>query len=283
MVCIWTRRAASYLMQAAEGNLQYIITKLLKANTVMPSKQHKYNGKLPSIKEEHVLIDMYHSAGAHRCPRVPEQTPDMRVSSGSPSASPHSTKTDSECASTTSNWKRKCPSGKPLAPQSKARRSTESLRIYNLAYTNRWSRRELYHQIAPNPPIFLYCSLMLPWVTATVINVESMETALCYMTAAKLSHFSRALGKFDQRPTIVAKKGGEVQGMLLGSVKHWALKKIEEHIGLRNHERDALEVEVATDSGEKIVVVAYVFVWSGEKGVLDDTGWSPEKYMNSID
>jgi hypothetical protein len=98
-----------------------------------------------------------------------------------------------------------------------------SLRLYNLAYTGRWSRRKLYHQIAPLPLIFLYCSLMLPWVTATVINVKPKQSAT-YLTAATLSDFSRAMIKYDQRPTIVAKKGRAVQGMLLGGVKDWALK-----------------------------------------------------------
>jgi hypothetical protein len=279
---ILTGPAASYLIQAAERNLRHIPTATLKANTLMPFKHHNFIEKLPNIDEGYVIIDMNHSTGANRSrsPKVPERTLVTSSTINFLSITSSASKMDSKYASTTSNRMKNPLYSKPSTSQSEAHPSTETLRLYNLAYTNRWRRRELYHQIAPFPPVFLYCSLMLPWVTATVINAKPEEVA-SFMTAATLSDFSRAMGKFEQRPTIVAKKGGEVWGILLASLKHWALKKIEEYVGMMNHKRDTLEVEIATESGEKIVVVAYVFVWSGEKGVLEDTDWSPEKYMKS--
>jgi hypothetical protein len=62
-------------------------------------------------------------------------------------------------------------------------------------------------------------------------------------------------------------------------VTDWALKKIEEYIGLSDQTRDIAEVEVMTSGGEKIPVAAYTYVWSGSLSALEDKSWDPVEYM----
>ncbi|KAF2031134.1 hypothetical protein EK21DRAFT_111174 [Setomelanomma holmii] len=163
----------------------------------------------------------------------------------------------------------------------------EHARLYCLALNNLWPRSELYRQIVPTPPVFVYCSLMLPWVMAQVLGANTEQTTT-YMTPAILRNYSRATVKYAELPTIVRRRAGstasdkdDIQGMLLGSPRDWALGRIEEYTALDNHERDVVEVEVTTDNGEKIVVAAYAHVWVGNSILLEDKIWDPVEYMKS--
>jgi hypothetical protein len=120
---------------------------------------------------------------------------------------------------------------------------------------------------------------------AKVLGVE-VEQTITYMTPASLRGFSRATVKYAELPTIVrgtserqSNPEANVQGLLLGSLKEWALKRIEEYSVLENHERDVVEVEVITTGGEKIMVAAYAYVWSGSSTLLEDKVWDPVEYM----
>jgi hypothetical protein len=174
---------------------------------------------------------------------------------------------------------------KTLSQQDRQQIDPEHSRLYCLALNNRWPRHELYHQIVPTPLVFVYCSLMLPWVMAKVLGAE-VEQTIAYMTSASLRGFSHATVKYAKLPTIVrgtsesqSHPEGNVQGLLVGSLKEWALKRIEEYSVLENHERDVVEVEVTTTSGEKIMVAAYAYVWSGSSTLLEDRVWDPVEYM----
>lgn len=172
-----------------------------------------------------------------------------------------------------------------LSQQDHQQIDPEHNRLYCLALNNRWPRHELYRQIVPTPPVFVYCSLMLPWVMAKVLGVE-VEQTITYMTSASLPGFSRATVKYAELPTIVrgtsesqSNPEANVQGLLVGSLKEWALKRIEEYSVLENHERDVVEVEVITTGGEKIMVAAHAYVWSGSSTLLEDRVWDPVEYM----
>ncbi|KAF2825975.1 hypothetical protein CC86DRAFT_382938 [Ophiobolus disseminans] len=159
----------------------------------------------------------------------------------------------------------------------------EFVRVYNIALANRWSTNELYHQVVPTPPIFLYCSLMLPWVLGNVIGATAEQTAT-YMVSALLNGFSRVTVKYAALPTLVPDSKTKsphkpLQGLLLGSVKDWALKKIEAYIDLSDQKRDIVEVDVATSTGEGITVAAYTYVWNGPISALEDKSWDPVEYM----
>ncbi|KAH7067543.1 hypothetical protein BKA63DRAFT_570830 [Paraphoma chrysanthemicola] len=176
-----------------------------------------------------------------------------------------------------------------IAPQDHRQIDAEHSRLYLLALSNRWPRHELYRQIVPTPPIFVYCSLMLPWVMAKVLGSE-VEQTTTYMSSATLPGFSRLTVKYAGLPTIVhaqpkseRKSQDAVQGLLLGSLKDWALQRIEEYIVLENHERDVVEVEVTTKGGEKIIVAAYAYVWRGPSTLLNDRIWDPVQYMKGGD
>jgi hypothetical protein len=159
------------------------------------------------------------------------------------------------------------------------------VRIYNLALTHRWTKREIYRGVAPVPPVFLYCSLMLPWVLAKVMGATSEKTTT-YMVPAILKGFSRVTLKHALLPTLVPNSATMssdklLQGFLLGCMKDWALKKIEGYIDMADHEQDVVEVEVETPDGERIIVAAYVYVWNGPLSALEDKSWDPVEYMKS--
>lgn len=161
----------------------------------------------------------------------------------------------------------------------------EFVHIYNLALIHSWTKREIYRGVAPVPPVFLYCSLMLPWVLAKVMGATPEKTTT-YMVPAMLKGFSRVTLKHALLPTLVPNSAAissdkPLQGFLLGCMKDWALKKIEEYIDMADHEQDVGEVEVETPDGERVIVAAYVYVWSGPLSALEDKSWDPVEYMKS--
>lgn len=160
-------------------------------------------------------------------------------------------------------------------PHSQTQSNPESVRLYNLASANRWTRRELYRHIAPQVPIFVHCTLILPWVLASVLGIEAEKVIPLLTPATLVSGFERKVVKSAELPTIVESSRGryatsKVQGMLLGCVQDCMLRKIEEDIGMDNHKQDVVEVEIKTTSGEAVVVAAYTYVWNGPLSALED-------------
>ncbi|KAF2252185.1 hypothetical protein BU26DRAFT_252439 [Trematosphaeria pertusa] len=173
-----------------------------------------------------------------------------------------------------------------MTEDSKKRIDPEDLRLYGLALNNRWSTRQLYHHVAPEVPIFVYGSLMLPWVVAKVLGIvegtKGVEETTKRMTRATLRCHFRVTIKLENTPTIVkTKKEAAVDGMLLGRLDPQMASKIEEYIGPGEHRKQLEEVEVETDSGETIIVCAYMYVWKGSTDALIPKSWTPMDYMRS--
>lgn len=159
----------------------------------------------------------------------------------------------------------------------------EHFHLYNLALSNLWSIRELHHRIAPKPPIFVYCSLMLPWVLATLLDRPVQDT-IAKMTPALLTGFKRVTIKFANLPTLVPNtrimsSDTPLQGFLIGSVQAPELEKIEDYINLADHTQDVVEVEVQVKHGQRQIVGAYVYTWTGALKALEDKGWDPVGYL----
>jgi len=158
------------------------------------------------------------------------------------------------------------------------------VRIYNLALTHRWTRREVYRGVASDAPVFLYCSLMLPWVLAKVMGATPEKTA-SYMIPAMLRGYSRVTLKHVSLPTLIPDSSSKkpLHGFLLGCMKDWALRKIEEYIDMTDHEQDVVGVEVETANGERMIVATQVYVYSGPLAAVDDKSWDPVEYMKRGD
>lgn len=77
----------------------------------------------------------------------------------------------------------------------------EDLRLYSLALKNKWPKRKLYHLIVPIVPIFVYGSLMLPWVLARILGTDTrangVEETTKYVTRANLRDHFRVTVKAD--------------------------------------------------------------------------------------
>lgn len=174
-----------------------------------------------------------------------------------------------------------------MTEKSKSNINPEDLRLYSLALHNRWPKRELHHHIAPYVPIFVYNSLMLPWVLARVLGMSSRGTAgieetATYVTRATLRHHFRVVVRADQSPTIVkTKEDAAVDGMLIAGLRPDAAEKIQEYIGLSHHKKNLEEVEIVAREGDQITVCAFVYVWKEDRKLLEAKNWSPMDYMRS--
>lgn len=159
----------------------------------------------------------------------------------------------------------------------------EDLRLYSLALKHRWSKREVYHEIAPNVPMFVYCPLMLPWVLAKVLGlqgIEGTEETATHMTRATLRHHFRTMIKYEDRPTIVhSKKETAVDGILIAGLQNKAYAGIEEYIGPEQHSKEIEEVEIELANDEKLIVAAHVYVWNESVSLLEATHWTPLDFM----
>ncbi|KAF1994942.1 hypothetical protein P154DRAFT_581374 [Amniculicola lignicola CBS 123094] len=175
----------------------------------------------------------------------------------------------------------------PTPDTTKKKIHSEDLRLYSLALNNRWTRRELFRHIVPDVPVFVYCPLILPWVLAKVIHLADSaktgaEQTAKYMTRAALRGYFRTMMKYVGRPTIVrTRKEAAVDGMLITGLLEDGRKKIEMYIGLNDHRRDVVEVEVEATDAEKIIVAAYTYVWKGPMNMLEPKHWTPMDYMRS--
>ncbi|KAF2733572.1 hypothetical protein EJ04DRAFT_564965 [Polyplosphaeria fusca] len=161
----------------------------------------------------------------------------------------------------------------------------EDVRLYCLAYTNRWTMQEMRHLTAWEVPIFIYCPLMLPWVMSTVLEVpdralKGAEDMAKLMTPATLRNYVRPTIMYTHRPTAVQSTGDvTLEGFLFAGVSSTATERIEFYIGLEDHSRATVEVEIELDSLEKVLVAAYVYVWKGPASLLLPQAWDPVEYM----
>ncbi|KAF2873664.1 hypothetical protein BDV95DRAFT_592990 [Massariosphaeria phaeospora] len=172
-----------------------------------------------------------------------------------------------------------------MAKNAEPKLNPEDLRLYSLALNNRLSKKHLYSQLGPDAPVFVYCSLMLPWVLAKVLNVKEanqIEQATTYMTRATLQHHFRTSIKYAGLPTIVrTQKPAAVDGMLIFGLQPIAAAKIEEYIGLEQHSKRVMEVQIETNEGEEVTIAAHVYVWKGPLSALEPKSWTPMEYMRS--
>ncbi|KAF2706043.1 hypothetical protein K504DRAFT_514524 [Pleomassaria siparia CBS 279.74] len=160
----------------------------------------------------------------------------------------------------------------------KKRIHPEDLRLCSAALNHRWSKRELPHVIAPDVPIFVCCTLMLPWVLARVLGLHSIEGALettKYMTRATLLHHVRSMIKFVERPTMVyTEKDIAVDGILVAGLQFEAYAKMEEYIGLEQHSKEIVQVEIETLDGGQATVAAYGYIWNQSPSFLTSERWT---------
>ena len=175
-----------------------------------------------------------------------------------------------------------CPSN--MAPEKK-KLHPEDLRLYSLALNNRWPKRDFYQQIATDVPVFVYCTLMLPWVLARVLGlqgIEGTEEATKHMTRAMLRRHFRTTIKYQARLTIVhSEKATAVDGILIAGLRGEAYARVEEYIGTKQRSKVVEEVEIELANNEKVNVGAFVYVWNKPLSHLEPTHWTPLDFMGS--
>ncbi|KAF1957976.1 hypothetical protein CC80DRAFT_503514 [Byssothecium circinans] len=160
----------------------------------------------------------------------------------------------------------------------------EDLRLYSLALNNKWTKQEIYRNISSETPFFVYDSLLLPWVLATVLDpnrtTQGFEEAARHATRATLHKHFRVVISLDQTPTVVKSKSeATVDGMLVGGLTAEMAARIDGYTRSGQLRKELEEVEIETSQGEKIYVAAYVYVWKASTKLLEAKDWSPLEYM----
>ncbi|KAF2646423.1 hypothetical protein P280DRAFT_512597 [Massarina eburnea CBS 473.64] len=164
----------------------------------------------------------------------------------------------------------------------------EDLRLYSLALNNKWTKKELYHNITTETPFFVYDSLMLPWVLAVVLNLgmttAGFEEAAKHTTRATLRRHFRVTIGVDQTPTVVKSRSEvAVDGMLVARLTPEMAVRIDEYTasGQLRKSLQEVEVEIESSEGDMMLVCAYVYVWNADMRLLEAKGWTPLEYMKS--
>ncbi|PSN66034.1 hypothetical protein BS50DRAFT_588815 [Corynespora cassiicola Philippines] len=159
----------------------------------------------------------------------------------------------------------------------------ESLRLYSKTMATRWEQAELYTMITPTTPIFVYCTLMLPWVLARVLNItdyDGIEEMIGYTTRATLQSYFRTQVKTAGMPTIVhTTQEAAVDGILIGGLEPHAMAKIDTYIGPGLLKKETVEVEIELRDGNKVKVAALTYVWDGPMETLEAKHWTPLDFM----
>lgn len=149
-----------------------------------------------------------------------------------------------------------------------------------MAMTNRFSRKDIYHKIATEIPIFLYCPMMFPWVMSQLLNIGSCEDIAKSMTRTTLRGHFRTMIKFICRPTILSTSAeAAVDGMIITGVEEEDLGSFEGYPDMQNHQRETVEAEVELTDGEKMTVGTYTYIWNGPLNLIEPQHWAPLDYL----
>ncbi|KAF2489638.1 hypothetical protein BU16DRAFT_161585 [Lophium mytilinum] len=142
------------------------------------------------------------------------------------------------------------------------------------AMANQFSAYDLRGFVAlAEPPMFLFGSIMFPWVLNMVLELDDPRQMAQLMTPGNIRGYEAYEIEHAYNTTIIPSghPGKQVKGLVLCGLNEVGVEAVEDYLGLDPPSylrKELADVEITLSGGEKRTIGAVCYPWDGARTLL---------------